>query len=328
MQLEKTISKKTVSTSKGTVLVTGGSGRLGRRIISELLANGLEVRALIKNKENITVLPFGTIPYIGDITDKDIVTDACKDVDTVYHFAAIVSQRESGYKEIIRVNTKGTQTILETADTCGVKRLILSSTVDVYGSKRKDILTEESNLIPTDMYGHSKLLAENQIKSYNGNISYTILRLATIYGEEFKHSFFKIFKMINNGNAYTIGNGKNHLSLIHIDDVAKAMLLVRSNSKAANKIYNLTDGVSYTQEYLFNLASKLLNKNNKIKHINPFLAKIFAKKVGITIDDLRFITSNRIINIEKIEKEIGFKPSIDINVAGKILVDSFLTENR
>ncbi len=314
--------------SNGTVLVTGGAGRLGRRIISELLSNGITVRAFVKDKEDVNLLPFGTVPYVGDIASRDIIFDACKGVDTVYHFAAIVSQRDKGHKEILRVNTEGTKLVLEAADLGGAKRIVLASTVDVYGSNRKELLTEESELMPSDMYGHSKMLAEKQIQSFSGNLSYTILRMATIYGEEFKHSFFKIFNMISDGKAYMIGNGKNHLSLIHVDDVARAMLLSRSSALASNKIYNLTDGKTYTQEYLFHLASELLGKKEHIGHINTLMAKLLAKKAGITVDDLRFITSNRTISINKITKELGFKPRVDIKTAGKELVDSFLTEYK
>lgn len=329
MQVEKLISKKTEFNSNGVVLVTGGAGRLGRRIISELLSKGITVRALVKEKSDVNLLPFGTVPYVGDITSEDVIFDACKGIDTVYHFAAIVSQREKGHKEILRVNSAGTKMVLEAADLGGAKRIILSSSVDVYGSKRNGPLTEASTLMPNDMYGHSKMLAEKQIESFHGNISYTILRMATIYGEEFKDSFFKIFKLINNNKAYMIGNGKNHLSLVHIDDVARAMILARSSQLAANKIYNLTDGKVYTQESLFNLAAELLNKKQQhIGHINTLVAKVLSKKAGITIDDMRFITSNRIINIDKISKELGFKPTVDIKVAGKELVDSFLLEYK
>ncbi len=326
--MEKTIGKKTVSFSGGTVFVTGGAGRLGRHIISELLSKGVTVRALVRDNTDVNALPFGAIPYIGDITSQDVIFDACKGVDTVYHFAAIVSQREGGHKEILRVNTQGTKMVLEAADLGGAKRIILSSTVDVYGSRRHELLTEDSELKPNDMYGHSKMLAEKQVQSFSGNISYTILRMAAIYGEEFKHSFFKVFKMINSNKAYMLGNGKNALSLVHITDVARAMLLVRTAEAASNKIYNLTDGKTYTQEYLYSLAAELLNKKQHIGHINTFIAKILAKKAGITIDDIRFITSNRILSINKISQELGFKPIVDIKTAGKELVESFLLEQK
>lgn len=323
-QAEKIMKKaETKKLSNGTVLVTGGAGRLGRYIISSLLSNGITVRALVKDKEDVHKLPSGTVPFVGDITSQNIIIDACKGVDTVYHFAAIVSQREGGHKEILRVNTEGTRIILEAADLSGVKKLVLASTVDVYGSKRKELLTEDKEPKPNDVYGHSKLLAEKQITSFKGNLSYTILRMSAIYGPEYKHSFFKIFRMIDNEKAYMIGNGKNSLSLIHIRDVASAMLLVRESPKANNKIYNLSDGKSYTQEYLFQLACELLNKKEKIKSVNEFLAKILAKKANITIDDLRFITSNRLISIEKISNELGFYPKTDIKSGAKELVDLY-----
>ena len=324
MQTEKIMKKtQTTSVSKGTVLVTGGAGRLGRHIISSLLSNGVTVRALVRRKEDVHKLPSGTVPFVGDITSQNVIIDACKGVDTVYHFAAIVSQVTGGHKEILRVNTEGTRILLEAADLSGVKKLILASTVNVYGSKRKDLLTENTETKPSDVYGHSKLMAEKQITSFKGNISYTILRMSAIYGEEYRNSFFKIFRMIDRGKAYMIGNGKNSLALINIADVTRAMLLVRDSPKANNKIYNLSDGKRYTQEYLFQLACELLNKKEKIKSVNEFLARIMAKKANITVDDLRFITSNRLVSIEKISNELGFYPKVSIKAGAKELVDLY-----
>ncbi|MEM0201227.1 MAG: NAD(P)-dependent oxidoreductase [Candidatus Micrarchaeaceae archaeon] len=324
MQMEKSIKKsQTTVPFKDTVLVTGGAGKLGKYIISALLEKGVSVRALVKDREDVHNLPSGTIPFVGDITSQDLIIDACKGVDTIYHLAAIVSQRVGGHKEILRVNTEGTKILQEAADLSGVKKLILASTVDVYGSKRKELLTEESIPKPTDVYGHSKLLAEKQVISFHGNISYTILRMSAIYGENYKHSFFKIFKMIDNNKAYMIGKGNNSLSLIHIKDVARAMLLVRENSKSNNKIYNLSDGKSYTQEYLFKLASELLGKTEKIKSINEFIARILSKQANINVDDLRFITSNRLISIEKITNELGFHPNVDIKSGTKELIQLY-----
>ena len=312
------------STESSTVLITGASGRLGRRLCSAMLADGITVRCLINQHNQMNMLPAGVVPYIGDITDRDALKKACEGADTVYHLAAIVSQHSHSPKEIVRVNAHGTAAILEASEFGGVGRFVFPSSVDVYGRVRKEVLTEESALHPTDMYGHSKMLAEQQIMKFGGRIGYTILRMATMYGPGFEGSFFKVFKMIKKGSLYIIGDGSNNLSLVHIKDVINAMILAKNSRISAYRVYNLSDGRAYTQLQLVDMAAKKLDAPVPSKHINPAIARMFSKAAGVDPDELRFITSNRVIDISRIRKELGFVPKININVATKELVDEFL----
>jgi dihydroflavonol-4-reductase len=94
-------------------------------------------------------MPSGVVPYVGDITNKKLLADAFKGVDVVYHLAAIVSEYKANTKELMRVNVQGTTNVLDACRANGVGHLVFASTVDVYGSNRKELLTEESKLKPT-----------------------------------------------------------------------------------------------------------------------------------------------------------------------------------
>ncbi len=307
----------------GTVLVTGASGRLGRRLCGEFLDSGLEVRGLVGNAQQINTLPPGTVPFVGDITEEAVLRRACSGADAVYHLAAIVSQRSRGPKEIIRVNAHGTAAVLKAAESEKVRSFIFPSSVDVYGIRRSEVLTEESSVHPTDMYGHSKALAEHQITHFGGRLRYTIFRTAAIYGPGFESSFFKVFRMISEGRLYIVGDGNNSMSLVHINDVTKAMALAESSDRGSS-IYNLSDGKRYTQNQLVEMASGLLNVPVPRKHVGVLMARMFARAAGIDQDELRFITSNRILDTSKIRKELGFRPRMQMQRSAKELVDMFL----
>jgi nucleoside-diphosphate-sugar epimerase len=175
-----------MATGKKTVLVTGGAGRLGRALVTELVRQGEEVRVLVQTREDALRLAPGATPYVGDIADEEALRKACKGVDAVIHLAAIVSQYRTGSHEILRTNVLGTRKVAAAAKAAGAKKIIFASTVNVYGRVRKERLDEKKEPRPTDTYGQSKRLAEREIM--DSGLNYTILRMATIYGWQGPHN--------------------------------------------------------------------------------------------------------------------------------------------
>jgi len=297
------------------ILVTGASGRLGRTLVPALLNAGHNVAAVMQNGEKEIN---GAQTFFAEINDRSTMYNAFNGIDTVIHLAAIVSQYKYGKKMIHRVNVDGTANIVELSKASKVKRLIFASTVDVYGVHRSDVLNEDSALKPVDAYSRSKAEAESII--VNSGIDYTIFRMSAIYGIGFERSFFKVFDSIANGKAYIIGDGNNLISMINIRDVVDAYMLALQSSRAHSRLYNLSDGSTYTQNYLYELAAKLLSTQSKPKHISKLLAFIVAKAKGFDTDELRFITSNRNIDISRARSELGFAPKVRIEDGGAELV--------
>ncbi|MEM3791360.1 MAG: NAD(P)-dependent oxidoreductase [Candidatus Micrarchaeaceae archaeon] len=308
-------------------LVTGASGRLGRKLQEALLAKGYEVRSLVKRKEIIHVLPAGVIPVIGDIRDREKIQSAVENVEVIFHLAAIVRTEREKQEDILQVNVDGTRNIMDAAESKGVEHVIYSSTVDVYGIRRKEVLNEESELRPVDIYGFSKANAEMVIGEYS-RVPSTIFRISTIYGPGFEESFFKIFKSIKEGKAYIIGRGDNHLSIVHINDVVDAFLLAEERRNKGKRIFNLSDGNSYTQKSLFDLAADLLKVPRVERHLNRVLVNILFKRRGISRDELRFLSSDRRIDITKIRNELGFEPNISIEEGASELIERFLVKEK
>ncbi len=307
---------------KEIVFVTGATGRLGRSLVQELIKNGNEVRALVKDRENMLQLPSGALPYLGNIADRNVLDSGCRGADVVYHLAAIVS--EVGMTdEILRVNVEGTKNILDAAAKGKVKRIIYTSSVDVYGVKRKERLDEEASLEPQDRYGYSKTLAEREIIEHKPRVPYTIFRISTMYGNGFEHSFFKVFKALKDRKVVIIGKGSNRLTVIHVSDVIKAFMLAKDSEEAKNQIFNLSDGNLYTQEELIGIAADALQVPRPSMHLNELIIKVIAKRRGLNTDELRFLTSDRNIDISKARKVLGFKPRINVASGIKELVAEF-----
>ncbi len=328
---------------KGIALVTGATSRMGRLVVEELLKRKYEVRAVLKTHPDSTSewrqLPTGVRVYAADIAADDeaaraTLRAACSGVTAIFHLAALTANAISKYKDMISTNVVGTENILQayvdanpTARARALK-VIYPSSVTVYGYKRKgETLTEESEPMPKSAYSDSKYMAEHIIREFaerNGCINYAILRIGVIYGKGYERNFMRIFRLLKEGKLVYVGDGMNHLTLVNIDDVIKGMFLAFDSKKSPNRIYNLTDGVPYTQKELFRKAAKFLNTKEPSKSIHPLLARIGARSRGINIDQFSFLVSDRIVSIERIRKELGFKPSVSIDKAGKELAKEFL----
>jgi len=295
---------------------------MGRALCRALIEKGYSVRAQVKEKEEIGKLPAGVVPFIGLLSDMSMLEEATAGVDFVIHLAGIVGVTGTKFSDLLDTNTVGTANVASACKISGCTRILFPSSIDVYGRYRKEVLTELSEPKPSDNYGFTKLGAENKI--IESGMAYTIFRISTIYGPEFEASFFKIFKAIIEGKLAIIGDGKNHLSLVHINDVVRAFLLAIENPVAKNQIYNLSDGVAYTQEGLMDTAADLLHAERPKRHINKMLVAVIAKAHHLDSDELRFLTSNRVLDITKIRSQLGFEPSVDINKGGGELVKMFL----
>jgi len=335
--------KEKAERAQRIALVTGATSYMGRLVVEKLLERGYEVRAVLKTHPNETAewrqLPTGVRVYAADISLDDDATKAtlraaCSGIDVIFHLAAITANASNKYSDMIGTNVVGTESILQAytdanpTAKAGDLKVIYSSSVTVYGYMRKgEILTEDSEPMPRSAYSDSKYMAEHIIKEFaerNKSINYTILRIGVIYGKGYEHNFMKIFKLLKENRLMYVGKGMNHLTLINITDVIRGIFMALDSKKSADRTYNLTDGVPYTQRDLFKKAAKFLNAKAPSRSVHPFIARMGARSRGIDVDQFSFLVSDRIVSIERIREELGFKPSVSIDRAGKELAVEFL----
>ncbi len=320
-------------------LVTGATSPLGALVVRRLLEQGDEVRALVRYKpdsdpKRLKML-VGIKPYIADISKSDdetfsMMERACKDVDRIFHFASVPQTGKTHVDVYRNVSVVGTELLLRAyiaSNEARKVRIIYSSSTAVYGYDRKDeLLTEESKTSPKNPYGESKFMTEEVIKAFaavNSRITYTIFRIAVMYGPGYDYGFEQLFKLIKSGRMRIIGSGANHLTLVNEHDVADAAVLASDSERAANRIYNLSDGINYTQKGLLQMAAKLLGTTMPDKGVNPTLAALAAKASGVDGSQMRFLLSDRTMSIDRIRKELGFIPKRTIESEGSALIDEF-----
>ncbi len=212
------------------VLVSGGSGFIGRHVVSALSSGGAAVRVI-----DLQPHPDPSVDVVlGDIADGDAVQRALSGgVDAVVHLAAVTSVLRSVEqpKKTYHTNIDGTLTLLESAREAGVSSLVFASTNAVVGPMQGPAITEADKLNPLTPYGSTKAAAEMLMSAYTASygLRCVYLRLTNVYGPgmQAKDSIVaRLMRAIRLGNTFEIyGDGTQVRDYVHAHDVVQAVRL-------------------------------------------------------------------------------------------------------
>jgi len=229
------------------VLVTGAGGFIGRQVCAQLRRANFEHIGLDQQPREDAVTGWQAC----DITDSEAlgrVFGACK-VGAVIHLAAVLpSASRSNPSLATRVNIVGSTNLLEAAAHCGVERFVLASSMSVYGCVgTAEFRSEQDPAAPTDVYGAAKRYVEiyGETLAKNRGLRFTALRIATVVGPGARNTASpwrsEIFEKLATGTSQEIVVPFRHrasLSLVHVEDVARMLILLAQQDRLASPIYN------------------------------------------------------------------------------------------
>lgn len=283
------------------ILITGGLGFIGRHLSRALCEKGYKI-VIIDNcfrwklkdayKSGLKNNKFKFIK--GDICDEKLIEKIIKKVDVVIHLASI-SQVMTSIKfpdKCFEYNVIGTKNIVKYCSQYN-KKLIFSSSREVYGAAKYLPVDLNHSLNPENPYGASKITGESLIKSYANtfNLNYIILRLSNVYGPNDKNRVIPIFlkKAFLGKDICIFGNNKI-IDFVYIDDVVKSFLFVLKNNKINNKTFNIGSGISTKLDDLANIIIKSLNSKSKIVRKKAIKGEIdrFTADISETIKELKW----------------------------------------
>ena len=273
--------------SQNKVAVTGAGGSLGQALIKELLSEGFFVKALVRNEQSTKqVKLLGAVPMFGDIRDDQSLKELCKDVNVVYHLAAWIGKPNKP-KLASEVNAKGTRKLMKAASTAGVKRIVLASSIAVYGPVTKGLISEDRNYWTVgEPYGDSKVAAEKFAKSLakEKGIELVILRPTMIYGPKSPSWTLVPFDIVKKGLPMIMGSGEDKLDAVYIDDVAKAFALAGQVPEAAGETFNI-GGLEVDWNTFLGYYANMSGK--KLRRLPLWLVKGGAKTVATLTNPIR-----------------------------------------
>lgn len=274
------------------VLITGAGGNLGRVLAPALAERGHEP-VLFDNRPLETPHPF----LLRDATRKEDVLEAMQEVDAVVHGAALHGIHLAKYTadDFWNLNVTGTHHIYEAARTHGVKKVLLCSTMGVYGESivpRADgvaVVTEALPLKPADIYGLSKKLCEELAEFYSRRhgVQTIAYRLGMFVPEDFVRYGFRLLK-----------------GGVDDRDVAQAFVLGLENERVHFDAFNIMADVPFTPEEFARLKRE---PEVVMEERYPGVAELIASR-GLVLDELVEMWGFTYWSIEKAKRELRYQP--------------------
>ena len=305
------------------LVVVGGAGLIGSHTVDELLKEDIKeliiydnfARGTYGNIENALKDPRVRVFEIGgDICQTDILNEAFKGADGVFHFAALwLLQCHEFPRSAFNVNVEGTFNILDACVAQGVKRLVYSSSASVYGDAVRELMDEDHPFNNTNFYGATKIAGEAMARAYyhRYKLPFVGLRYMNVYGprQDYRGAYIAvIMKMLDNldkGIAPTLyGDGSQAYDFVYVGDCAKANVCAMK-ADAVDEFYNVGTGIRTSIKELAEIILKITGSNLSVQY----------EPAGLTF------VKNRIGCPKKAIDQIGFKASVALEEGLKQLIE-------
>jgi UDP-glucose 4-epimerase len=303
-----------VNISGKRLVVIGGAGLIGSHTVEALLRTDVGEVVIYDNfvrgtRENlaealsdprVSVFAAG-----GDICQADILTEALKDADGVFHFAALWLLQCYEYPQsAFDVNVRGTFNVIQACVANEVKRLVYSSSASVYGNAVEQPMTEDHPFNFENFYGATKVAGEAMCTSLHQRygLDFVGLRYMNVYGprQDYRGAYIavimRMLDAIDRGEPLTVfGDGSQAYDFVFVTDCAEANVCAMQ-AETTNRFYNVGGGIQTT-----------------IKELAETLLEITGSDVGVRYEPegLSFVT-NRIGSTTRAREEIGFEATVEL----------------
>jgi UDP-glucose 4-epimerase len=310
-----------------TVLVTGGSGFIGSRLVRALAPYAKNIRILTRFRGKTSSLfdQYNIEFFSGDLAYPETLRGLCKDVNIIFHLAGVahVDVESSSFKEGLHYKTSviGTKTLLADALDCKVGRIIYVSSVKAAAEETGGCIDETYLPHPTTDYGKSRQYAEQLLlDAANKNaISSTVVRLPLVYGTGVRGNLNTMIDRIYRKRFPPLPKSTSIRSMVSADDVVRVLIFAAANNKTRNNTYYITDGQSYTAYRIYNSIRQALGMGPAIIQIPKWIFLLLAKFLDLVgkILNIRFpfgyyqyrkLFSSACFLSSRIYQELGLSP--------------------
>ncbi len=304
------------------IVLIGASGFIGTRLIELLQQSSSH---LLKNIDKNKSPVYPEITTIADVRDKEKLKSLLRGQDVVILLAAEHRDDVSPTSLYYDVNVEGTQNVLEAMDTCGLKKIIFTSSVAVYGLNKNNP-NEQHPTDPFNHYGKSKWQAEEILRKWysknSNDKTLTIIRPSVIFGERNRGNVYNLLKQISSGRFLKVGSCNNKKSMAYVGNIVSLLSYFIEHGQGYN-VYNYIDKPDLTMNELIEMVGKSLGR--KIPSIKvPYflgmlggycfdiLAKITGKKLSISSVRVKKFCATTQFDATHISTS-GFKPKYTLS---------------
>jgi NADH dehydrogenase len=276
------------------ILVTGGTGFVGPKIVHELRAQGYDVRCVVRDRRRASRLEaWGCELAVGDVTDAGSLREAVRGCDTVVHLVAILTGSRRQFEQIME---QGTRNLIAAAKEEGVRRFVLMSALGTREQTR-DLVR----------YFHAKWTMEQAVKE--SGLEHVIFRPSFVFGPD--GGVLRTFKRLAKLMPVTpiVGSGKQKLQPIWVEDVAAYFAAAVDKPEAANRTFELGGPDVVTWNDLWARLKRTLGVRRPSVHVpmpvmraQAFVLERLPNK-PVTRDQLKMIEAgdNVVTNADAVE---------------------------
>ncbi|MFQ5896859.1 MAG: NAD-dependent epimerase/dehydratase family protein [Candidatus Methylomirabilia bacterium] len=305
------------------VLVTGGSGFIGRHLATALVSLGKQVVALDNLPAGLNrTLPRGATFLEADLRDYPQALRAATDIDLLFHVAgnasATISVEDSRFD--FETNTLATFNALEAATACGVKRFLYVSSASVYGTPQRFPVDEEHPVKPFVPYGASKLAGELSSLSFFHayGLAVVIARPFCVYGpgENPQYAMVEVSRYLRwhlNHRPIQIVGHMDHKTrdFVHINDAIQALLLMADRG-GAGSVFNLGSGTEVSMRRLTEIIGSATGRQAEVEEISEVTDDTYRLVADISeLTALGYVPEVPLAEgVERLADELGENPDL------------------
>jgi len=260
----------TTPPERGWVLLTGGTGFLGRHTLRRLLGGGWRISCLLRDPARLCpaareAQQAGRLRVVaGDVGDREALREAARDCQGAVHLVGIISQRLLAGQTFGRVHVVGTSNAIEVCKAAGVKRFVYISSL---GARPKD----------ASLYHRSKFAAEELVRA--SGLAWTILRPSVILGSDGEFTRL-VQRFVQKGVAPVFGRGDARLQPIAVQDVVECIARALAEDRAVGRIVELGGPQRYTWVEFYRAAAQVIRGDGiRVVRMPVVLARLMAVTV-------------------------------------------------
>lgn len=301
---------------RGSVLITGATGFVGRVLLDHLVKDGWHVRALTRRGQVVADPSASLAWFLITGLDDELPLSGC---DAVIHLAARVhvmnEQAVDPLAEFRRVNVQLTERLAREAAAKGVRRFVYLSSIKVNGEEtlpgRPFLADDLPN--PEDAYGVSKLEAEMALRQVAADtgMEVVVVRPPLVYGPGGKGNFLAMLGWLRRGLPLPLGAVNNQRSFVGVDNLCDLLRVCLDHPEAANEVFLASDGRDLSTTELLRLAGISMGRPALLLSVPVPMLSIFARVIG-KASVARRLCCNLQADIGKTEQLLGWKPPVSV----------------
>ena len=303
-----------METSK-KILVTGGAGFLGTLLLEELLAKNFHCVSIDIKPHSITHANLSAV--IADISDKKSLEKifAAHSFHAILHCAAVLAHGKYSKQNLWDSNVTATEYLVELAKQYHVPKIIFTSSNCLWARNFNRAVLETDTPEPIEIYGKSKLAAENILLANKKDLTTIIFRCPTIIDAGRMGLLAILFEFIREGRkVYLVGHGKNQYQFIYAKDLVDAM--IKSLSYHESAVFNIgSDNVKSLHDTFKFVIDKAHTKSRLVALPKKFTLAMMKLAYRLRLSPLgpyhyKMIAEDFIFDTQKIRRELAWQPTL------------------